>query len=288
MKPETYLHDLGGEIEAELSRLLPPAAGPDRMLAEAMRYATLGGGKRLRPALFCAALTALGCDYRPWLPWAAALEMIHCYSLIHDDLPAMDDDAWRRGRPSCHAAYGEAIAILAGDALLSLAAGILTRPLPQAEPHKQLAAAAEILADALQMVRGQAEEFAPPAGGGDLAWLERVYAGKTAALFRAAVLGAALLAGAGQEQKQALADYAAALGLAFQITDDILDYCIPAEETGGAVTGDKLDYVALAGMSAAEAAAGDAVAAAEQALSGFGGAASLLLHFPRMILQRRS
>ncbi|NLF80753.1 MAG: hypothetical protein GX572_06145 [Clostridia bacterium] len=286
MNMDNFVHDVATQIEAELARLLPPPSGPDRVLAEVMRYAALGGGKRLRPALFCATLFALGRDYRPWLSWAAALEMIHCYSLIHDDLPAMDDDDWRRGRPSCHAAYGEAMAILAGDGLLSLAAAVLARPLPQAEPHRQLAAAAEIMEDALQMVRGQAAEFAPPPGGVDLAWLEYVYAGKTAALFRAAVLGAALLAGVGEEQRRALADYAAALGLAFQITDDILDYRTP-QGAVGAVIADKPDYVALAGPAAAAAAASGAAAAAEQALACFGGGADLLLLFPRLILERR-
>jgi geranylgeranyl diphosphate synthase, type II len=286
MNLDTYLRDLGGEIEQELSRLLPSASGPDRLLAEAMRYAVLGGGKRLRPALFCSALAALNRDYRLWMPYAAALEMIHCYSLIHDDLPAMDDDAWRRGRPACHVQYGEAMAILAGDALLTLAAEILSRPLPEVPAERQLAAASEIMATALHMVRGQAAEFAAPAAGVDQQWLERIYAGKTAALFRAAVLGAALLAGATPQRLQALSAYAEALGLAFQITDDILDYREPAAaaEKNAAAR----DYVALAGMAAAETAAAAAMAAAEAALEIFGPDAGLLRLYPRFILNRQS
>ena len=159
MNLTAYLEQIAGELQQELACLLPDT-NTDSPLTAAMRYSVFNGGKRLRPALFCSTVTALGSDYHPLLPYAAAIEMIHCYSLIHDDLPAMDNDDLRRGQPTCHIVYGEDMAILAGDALLTLAAEILSRPLADIPADRQLAAAKEIMSGAGDMVKGQALEIA--------------------------------------------------------------------------------------------------------------------------------
>jgi geranylgeranyl diphosphate synthase, type II len=290
MKISDYLSEISQAMAAELDRLLPSAEGEAKILAEAMRYSVFNGGKRLRPALFCSTLQTLGVEPRPYLSFAAALEMIHCYSLIHDDLPAMDDDDLRRGKPTCHIVYGEAMAILAGDALLSRAAEILSRPLPDISPSSQLAAAGEIMADAGHMVRGQAIELAPRRGKTDKKLLEQIYEGKTAALFRAAVLGAAYLAGASEMQKQALGVYALALGLSFQITDDILDIkgeaALVGKPTDSDQKNEKLTYAAVFGCEDAAIAARDAAQKAKNALAVFGGNAEILRLYPDFFVTR--
>ncbi len=266
-----FLVQISAEIEEQLSHLLPEIKGEARVLAEAMRYSALGGGKRLRPALFCATIKAFGGDYHPYLPYAAALEMIHCYSLIHDDLPAMDDDQLRRGKPTVHIAYGEAMAILAGDSLLSLAAEILARPLPDINPRYQLAAAMEMMADAGKMVEGQAIEIISSSEIISPELLQTIYEGKTAALFKAAAKGAACLIGVTEEQQAALSQYCTWLGLAFQIADDMLDIQGEAAATGKSrgrdAKNNKQTYPAIFGCQRAEQEAQKAVREAKAALS---------------------
>jgi len=287
-----YLTVISKAVGKTLDEMLPPPEGSARLLAEAMRYSVFNGGKRLRPALFCATLEIFDRDYTPYLPYAAAIEMIHCYSLIHDDLPAMDDDLLRRGQPTCHIAFSEAMAILAGDGLLSLAGEILARPLSNVPPARQMAAAAEIMADAGHMVRGQAIELSTGDGGIDCRRLEEIYEGKTAALFRAAVMGAACLAGADARQMAALGEYSSALGLAFQITDDILDIkgqtALVGKPTGSDAKNDKLTYAALLGC---EEAAIEARAAADKALTAlayFGQEAGMLRLYPGFFVSRQT
>ena len=289
MKIKIYLQQIAAQVGQELERLLPEE-NDESALAAAMRYSVFNGGKRLRPALFCSTAEALGMDYRPLLPYAAALEMIHCYSLIHDDLPAMDNDDLRRGKPTCHIVYGEDMAILAGDDLLTLASEILSRPLPEVDPARQLAAAREIMTGAGEMVRGQALEIAAGSRTIDLPLLRQIYYGKTAALFKAAVLSAAQLAGAGQRQMAELAVYCLELGLAFQIADDILDVhgdeALVGKRLGSDQKNAKITFVSLLGCEDAAQQARDAAARARQAVASWDEKAELLRLYPDFFVQR--
>lgn len=220
------LRALRDRLDAALDRLLPAAGAPPRPLHEAMRYGVLGGGKRLRPLLVLAAAEAAGCDDpASLLPPACALELIHAYSLIHDDLPSMDDDDLRRGRPTCHRVYGEANAILAGDALLTLAFRLLAQPLPGVPPERQLAVIGEVgdAAGSQGLVGGQVADLAARGKALSLPELQEIHRRKTGALFRAAVRVGALLAGAAPADLEALTAYAEAFGLAFQVLDDLED-----------------------------------------------------------------
>lgn len=253
-------------------------------LAEAVRYSLLAGGKRLRPVLClsCAQACALpaaedACCGAPGgqlmqavLPFAAGLEMIHTYSLIHDDLPAMDDDDLRRGRPTCHKAFDEATAILAGDALLTDAFGYMAAaPLPAPRVLNAVRLTAEA-AGSHGMAGGQTLDLA--AEGRTLARdeLTRLNALKTGALLRAACECGAVLAGAGEERRQAVRRFGAELGIAFQISDDILDVVGSEAEVGKEVRHDaeagKATWPALLGLDAARALAEEHCRAAEQAL----------------------
>jgi geranylgeranyl diphosphate synthase type II len=230
-----YLERRRADVDRALESLLPAPGGPASRLAEAMRYAVLSGGKRLRPVLALAACEAFGGDDTDVLPPAAALELVHTYSLVHDDLPAMDDDDLRRGRPTVHKAFGEAEAILAGDALLTLAFEILaTRPAGASRATRRADAVALVARRAghAGMVGGQladleAERRPPETGPPE--WIHRH---KTGALLSASVELGALHAGASAEDREAIARYGDAVGLAFQITDDILDRTASAEALG--------------------------------------------------------
>ncbi len=212
-------------VEEELDRRLPGEGSKEQAgrLGEAMRYAVLGGGKRLRPMLVLSACEACGAEAAQALAGAAAVEFIHAYSLIHDDLPAMDDDDMRRGRPSCHKAFGEATAILAGDALLTAAFDALATP---PERLVQLQAISELarLAGWYGLVGGQQLDLDLDASD---SWtfrdIERVHLGKTAALFEASAVIGALLAEAQPEDVERMRSLGNALGLAFQHIDDVLD-----------------------------------------------------------------
>jgi geranylgeranyl pyrophosphate synthase len=210
-----FLGEVRRAVDAELERRLrPPADDPGR-LVEAMCYAATGPGKRLRPAVLVAAAEACGAPRERAMPAACAIEMLHAYTLVHDDLPAMDDDDVRRGRPTVHVAFGEAIAILAGDGLLTAAFGALAELGPEA------AAATAVLAQragARELLAGQAIDLtAPPR---DFAAVERLHAAKTGALFAAAAELGAIAAGADAEARAALGRYGMAIGVAFQHADD--------------------------------------------------------------------
>ncbi len=217
---QAWLDRVRPRIDADLdARLAVPADDPGR-LAEAMRYAGLGPGKRLRPALVCAACEAVGGTLDAALPAAAAVELLHAYTLVHDDLPAMDDDDERRGRPTVHVAFGEAIAILAGDGLLTLAFGAL------AELGPGCAAAVHVLArrgGVAELLRGQAIDLALQARGASastLAEVEVLHAGKTGALFAASAELGAIAGGADAATRARLGRYGMAIGVAFQHADD--------------------------------------------------------------------
>jgi geranylgeranyl diphosphate synthase type II len=288
-----YLAERRGVVDAALERFLPEASTPPRRLHEAMRYSVFGGGKRLRPILALASYELSDGEGDAVLAPAVATELIHTYSLIHDDLPAMDNDDTRRGRPSCHKAFDEATAVLAGDALLTLAFEIVARE-DRLAPERRLSVVSELAAanGAAGMVGGQ---FADMEGEGAAATLEAVefiHMNKTARPLRAAVLVGALAAGASSDDVAALAMFGEKMGLAFQIADDLLDVTGTEEEMGKAVGKDadreKLTYPSAAGASAAEARAAGLTDEALAALDRFGDRAWALRMIARFVVERRN
>ena len=282
-------------VEEALDRLLPQETAEPVLIHRAMRYSVFGGGKRLRPVLVLAAAEAVGGAPEPLLPVAAALEMIHTYSLIHDDLPPMDDDDFRRGRPTSHRVFGEAVAILAGDALLTEAFGLLTGPecVSWHDPKWLLMAMQEIAAAAGSrgMVGGQTLDIVSEGQAVDAARLESVHRHKTGTLIRASVRAGALLAGASQVEIEAITAYGEAVGLAFQIADDILNVEGEAATTGKAVGSDaakgKATYPAVHGLAEAKARAAALLAEALKALEPLGARADPLRGIARFIVERR-
>jgi geranylgeranyl diphosphate synthase, type II len=274
-------------IDVELDRLTP-VQYPET-LWESMRYSLQAGGKRIRPLLTLATLEALGRDAQPALPAACAMELIHTQSLIHDDLPAMDDDDLRRGKPTNHKVYGEAQAILAGDAMLAYAFYVLAGPLASRFPAGACLAACRELADATVtgMVSGQVVDMASegqPVTAETLAYIHR---NKTGALIRAAVRLGAILGEATAEQRMALDRYADHVGLAFQIADDILDVTKTAEQLGKTpgkdVAAGKATYPALYGLDSAHAQLASEIAGAVGAIAGFGPEAEPLRAIARFV-----
>jgi geranylgeranyl diphosphate synthase type II len=265
-----YLESRRGAVDRALDALLPRPDGPAARLHEAMRYAVFGGGKRLRPLLAIAACEALGGRIEDVVAPAAALEMIHTYSLVHDDLPAMDDDDLRRGRPTVHKAFGEAEAILAGDALLTLAFEVLaTHPPGEAAAGQRAKAVALVAAraGAAGMVGGQLADLEAESRPPALAPLEWIHKHKTGALLEASAELGAIHAGAGGADRAALGRFGGALGLAFQIADDILDRTATVSVLGKTPGKDersgKATYPALLGVEASRREALRLVAAAQ-------------------------
>jgi geranylgeranyl diphosphate synthase type II len=215
------------ELERALDRALPRADEAPARLHAAMRHLLFPGGKRLRPVLALAAAEAVGGPASRALPVATAVELIHTYSLVHDDLPCMDDDAERRGRPTVHVAFGEATAVLAGDALLAAAfEALLSGQGSQAIPaERRLQATAELAraAGSRELVGGQADDLAFEAGRADAAQVESIHARKTAALITAAIVAGAIAGGANDEERERLRRFGRGVGVAFQIADDLLD-----------------------------------------------------------------
>ena len=245
------------QVDAQLERILPPASGPAERLFAAMRYSVFNGGKRLRPALCFAAADAIGDSNINTTKVAAAVEMIHAYSLIHDDLPAMDNDDLRRGKPTCHIQFDEATAILAGDALQSLAFQQLTELTDMASDS--LVELMSILASysgCNGMAAGQAIDLAATGQTLDIDQLDTMHRHKTGALIEASLLmGAITAGGASQAQLSALRDFAHAIGLAFQVQDDILDVESSTEQLGKQQGSDaannKSTYTSLLGLEQA-------------------------------------
>ncbi len=244
MDIKAYLKKKQQMVDRSLEALVPPAATFPPRVFEAMRYSLFAGGKRVRPILAIAAAEALGAATPGLLPIAGALELIHTYSLIHDDLPAMDDDDLRRGRPTCHKVYGEAMAILAGDGLLNLAFEVLSDPrrLKAVPANRMLAITAEIAraSGVFGMVGGQVVDMESEGKDRDVdfATLEYIHTHKTGALIRAAVRVGALYGKASAGRLRALTRYGEYVGLAFQITDDILDLTGTEAEIGKDVGSD--------------------------------------------------
>jgi len=226
--------DIADSVEETLEALLPPAPGPRGRVVEAMRYACLGGGKRLRPYLVVSSADLFGVARSQSLRAAAALEMVHCYSLVHDDLPAMDDSDLRRGRPSVHKAFDEATAILAGDGLLTMAFEVLADPAtsPRAEVRVGLIGELARAAGEEGMVGGQMIDLSSGRAALDLDGVRELQRLKTGALIRYGCVAGAILGEAGEDDRQALSAFAERLGLAFQIVDDLLDAFGSTEQLG--------------------------------------------------------
>jgi geranylgeranyl pyrophosphate synthase len=256
---DRFLAAARGWVDAELDRLLPPTSLAPQRLHAAMRYSALGGGKRIRPALVLLAGRTFGAATPDLVSGAAAIELVHTYSLIHDDLPALDDDDLRRGRPTLHKQFDEATAILAGDALLTLGLTVLAE-LPEALPGALRARAVALVGNAIGtsgMIGGQSEdleaESAWPAGpGAAAAALERIHRGKTGALLAASLRLGGVYAAATAAEDLILRDLGEAIGLLFQIRDDILDVEGSASSLGKTPGKDaaasKLTYPALHGL----------------------------------------
>ena len=245
------------QVDAQLERILPPASGPAERLFAAMRYSVLNGGKRLRPALCFAAADAIGNSNTNTAKVAAAVEMIHAYSLIHDDLPAMDNDDLRRGKPTCHIQFDEATAILAGDALQSLAFQQLTKLTDISSDSKvELLSMLASYSGCSGMAAGQAIDLAATGQILNIDQLDTMHRHKTGALIEASVMmGAITAGGASQAQLSALRDFAHAIGLAFQVQDDILDVESSTEQLGKQQGSDaannKSTYTSLLGLERA-------------------------------------
>lgn len=281
-------------VNAALERWLPGPDIPPAPLHQAMRYAVMAGGKRFRPLLIYATGEVLGIEPARLDGPAAAVEMIHAYSLVHDDLPAMDNDDLRRGQPTCHKAYGEATAILAGDALQVLAFEVLTRDRDMAVGAQARLRMIELLARASGsrgMAGGQALDLAAAGTRPDIQSLERIHAAKTGALIRASVL---LAAGAARElepeQRERLAHYGRCVGLAFQIHDDILDVAgnteVLGKPRGSDSQRDQPTYVTVLGLDGARARARELHGEACAALESFGEAAEPLRWLSEQVVTR--
>lgn len=259
------------EIEAILDEYLPAAEGYQKQIMEAMAYSVTAGGKRLRPMLMQETFRLFGGEGKVVEPFMAALEMIHTYSLVHDDLPAMDNDEYRRGRKTTHVVYGEAMGILAGDALLNYAFETAVKAFDIApEKSLQIGKALKILAKKAGiygMIGGQVVDVASCGKGLDEAMLNFIYELKTGALIESAMMIGAVLAGASEEQVKTVEKIASDVGIAFQIQDDILDVTSTQEELGKPIHSDekneKTTYVTIKGLDGA---AKDVVRISEEAV----------------------
>ena len=289
-----YLSEHNKRINRALVSLLETADKADRIL-EAMTYSLMAGGKRIRPVLCLAATEAAGGDPEDAMPAACALEMIHTYSLIHDDLPAMDDDAMRRGKPTCHTAFDEATAILAGDALLTLAfqtlSSIEIRKVEQAAKWLGVIQLISYAAGYCGMIQGQMLDMASEGKQLTLADLKSMHRLKTGALIEASLSSGAVLGGLNSTRISMLKSYAQNIGLAFQVTDDILNVEGDPEIMGKAVGTDKLrnkaTYPSLLGLKESKGFAGQLVENALQALESFDQKAEPLRAIAKYILERK-
>ena len=278
-------------VEEALIKELREESALDEQLCSSMKYSLTAGGKRLRPILLMAAADVAGGRGEDFIQVACAIEMIHTYSLIHDDLPAMDNDDYRRGKLTNHKVYGEALAILAGDALLTQAFEVMLRqPGVPADVLLKVVREMAIAAGPNGMVGGQAIDLESEGKHVPMETLKKLHMGKTGALFRAAIRSGAILAGADEKQLADLTAYADAFGLAFQITDDILDVvgneAIIGKPVGSDERNDKSTYVTLTSLETARELAAQVVADGVKALEGFGDKAVFLRELLESLLAR--
>lgn len=294
MDIKSYLSKKKDIVDKALDTLVPPAKTFPPSINEAMRYSLFAGGKRVRPILAIAAAEALGAKAAGLLPLAGALELIHTYSLIHDDLPAMDNDDFRRGRPTCHKVYGEAIAILAGDGLLNMAFEVLSDPrrLKSVSASRLIAITREIsiASGVFGMVGGQVVDMESEGKDIEFPMLEYIHTHKTGALIRASLRVGALYAKAGKRQLTALTRYGELVGLAFQIADDILDITGTQEEIGKDVGSDlekdKKTYPSFFGLEESRRRAVEVVDHAVFSLKDFDRKADPLRELAKYIINR--
>ena len=288
---KTYLAQRCQIIDAALDQLIPSAETRPVSLHKAMRHSVFAGGKRLRPILTLAAAEACGGSIENAMPGACAVECLHTYSLIHDDLPCMDDDDMRRGVPTCHIVFGEAIALLAGDALQALAFELTART-PATSRHTTSSLVSELArtAGSMHLVGGQVADLEGEQKKLPLEDLRFVHEGKTAALLTTSIKLGAMSADATAEQLQALHDFGMATGLAFQIIDDILDVTQTSEKLGKSagkdVASEKSTYPALMGLDASRAEAHRLTTAAHDALTIFGEKGARLRELADYLLNR--
>ena len=290
-----YLDERRTLVEAALERWLPAEHAPPSTVHQAMRYSVQAGGKRLRPILVIAGAEAVGGHAETVLPTACALELIHTYSLIHDDLPAMDDDDYRRGRPTNHKVYGEAIAILAGDALLTLAFKLVADNAAHVRGARVICdVVAEIAtaAGTAGMVGGQVVDIESEGRTVSAETLDYIHVHKTAALIRASLRVGAMLGGAPPDDLEAISAAGRSLGLAFQIVDDILDVEGSLEELGKTAGSDqrkgKATYPALHGLDASRQRARTLIEETKTALRRIGPRAEPIGALADFVLERRS
>jgi geranylgeranyl diphosphate synthase, type II len=259
-------------------------------LCEAVRYSLLAPGKRLRPRLVLMAAEACGGNIEAALPAAVAVEMIHAYSLIHDDLPCMDDDDMRRGRPTCHKAFGEALAVLAGDALLTMAFEVLARDVRPARVAADCCLELARAAGPAALVGGQADDLDGTNGTADIGRLEAIHRRKTGAMFQVSIRLGAMIARGSRRQRSALERYGQRVGLAFQITDDLLDVGGDENVLGKRVGKDaergKLTFPGLLGVEESRRRAGQLIAEALAAVASLGPQAEGLEALARTVLER--
>ncbi len=295
------LEECRRKVEDALDYWLPKEGEKPSALHQAMRYAVFAGGKRLRPFLVLECCRAVGGDENEALPAACAVEVLHTYSLVHDDLPCMDDDDFRRGKPTCHKVFGEGMAVLCGDALLTLAFDLLAAKLPQrgvdAETTLQVIATLSEAASSRWLIGGQALDITGQENLGhhpsavSVQDVKQIHERKTAALMKACCFIGGLLGGAKEGQLKALSDYGYWLGLAFQITDDILDITGDPEKLGKSVGKDqrqkKLTYPMVAGLKRSQELAEEAVHNAVKALGGFDDRANNLRALAHYLLERQ-
>jgi geranylgeranyl diphosphate synthase, type II len=292
---EAYLDQQRQRVDQVLERSLPEPSAHPRQLYAAMRYSLLGGGKRIRPILAIASAQALGYDHEAVLPFAASLEFVHTYSLIHDDLPSMDDDDYRRGRLTNHKVFGEGMAILAGDALLTMAFEICS----QAEDTDTLLANQKLhiikelaIGSGHQgMVGGQVMDIQAENQEINLSHLQQIHRYKTGRLIRAAVRIGGIIGGATAQQMQCLTDYSEDIGLAFQIADDVLNMVGTREELGKEAGTDekrgKQTYPSFFGVEGARQMGEECVRRAIKQLEPFNKQADPLRHIATYIMARR-
>jgi geranylgeranyl diphosphate synthase, type II len=277
-------------VEEHLDRYLKFPAGCPERLQEALRYSVLAPGKRLRPLLVLMAARACGGKTADAIPAACAVELIHTYSLIHDDLPAMDDDDLRRGRPTCHRQFDEATAILAGDALIPLAFEIICRDSSSPEIAARCCHQLAIAAGATQLVGGQVDDLAAQFHAMDLEKLEQIHLRKTAAMIAVSLSLGAITASATEVQRETLEKFGKNLGLAFQITDDLLDLQGEEVKMGKRVRKDrdlgKLTYPAVLGSQDSSRLANLLVDDSIKLLEGFGDGAEPLISLARFVVSR--
>ena len=293
MKLSSFFEEDRKAVESALDRLLPPESAPPSSIHRAVRYSVFAGGKRLRPVLCLESARIFDADITPALHPACAMEFIHTYSLIHDDLPALDNDDLRRGKPTCHKQFGEATAILAGDALLTLA--FETLGATPVAPERRVAMVSEVARSAGTvngMVGGQVADL--EAEGKDVApaMLEYIHRSKTAALIRASVVSGALCAGAGDADVARLRRFGEQIGWAFQVVDDILDVEESSAALGKTAGKDqaqrKATYPAVYGLDKSHAIAHELAEKAVGELSAYGERASRLRELADYLVLRRA